>query len=476
MKVYDIIIESTDGSVYAVGDSHAEGIANASNGKIKNYAQGAQQSTARSNYSSTYNGRPVGIENVPKGSNIVIAQGCNDAATSLRGNIENKVPLVAPEKIASNVAKLVSAATDLGHKVVFVLFPNGDPTKKKWYGGEYTEKVRQAIKSAVDVPVIDMAGSALADGVHAVAGAYATTASQAIAKLEKTAKSDAPVEIKKVSVIPSKTKAPRISIPPSRVDPAVADIQKVLLALGYKLPKHGVDGVRGPETSAAIREFQRDHGLAVDGDPGVETVSAVNNVVAEKNIEFEKSTDADVKRQHASAFISSPRLAPVQYDAVTTGRVGEVLNLIARVESSGYYDIMNGAKRYPDILKMTLSELLKFQARYTGGSSSAAGRYQYVPDTLKWVGGKMGVDFNQQRFDPEFQDKLAIFDMRLRCQLDGWLDNNVSDAVFLTKLSGVWAGLPNPSSGLSTYNNVLNNKNGISTKVALDNLNDIKSV
>jgi len=475
MKVYDIIIESTDDSVYAVGDSHAEGIANASSGKIKNYAQGGQQSTARSNYSSTYKGRPVGIENVPKGSNIVIAQGCNDAATSLRGNIENKVPLVAPEKIASNVAKLVSAATDLGHKVVFVLFPNGDPAKKKWYGGEYTEKVRQAIKSAVGVPVIDMDGSALADGVHAVAGAYATTASQAIAKLGKTVKADAPVEVKKVSVIPAKTKSPRISIPPSRVDPAVADIQKVLLALGYKLPKHGVDGVRGPETSAAIREFQRDHGLAVDGDPGVETVSAVNNIVSQKNIEFEKSTDADVKRQHASAFISSPRLAPVNYDAVTTGKVGEVLNLIARVESSGYYDIMNGMKRYPDILKMTLNELLKFQARYTGGSSSAAGRYQYVPDTLKWIGGKMGVDFNQQRFDPEFQDKLAIFDMRLRCQLDGWLDNKVPDTVFLTKLSGVWAGLPNPSSGLSTYNNVLDNKNGISTKVALNNLNDIKS-
>lgn len=475
MKIIDIITETTDGLVYAVGDSHAEGIANSSNGKIKNYAQGAQSSTARSNYSSTYKGRPVGIENIPKGSSVVIAQGCNDAASSLRGNIESKMPLVSPEKIASNVAKLVSASTNLGHKVIFVLFPNGDPTKQKWYGGEYTEKVRQAIKSAVGVPVIDMDGCALADGVHAVAGAYASTASQVIAKLGKTATVDAPAEVKKVSTPGIKTKSPRIDVPSSRVGTEVADVQKVLLALGYKLPKHGVDGVRGPETSAAIREFQRDNGLAIDGDPGPETVSAINNIVVQKDIAFEKSTDADVKRQHATAYIDNPKLAPVNYDAVTTGKVGEILNLIARVESGGYYDVMNGMKRYPDILKMTLSELLKFQARYTGGTSSAAGRYQYVPDTLVWMGRKMGVDFNQQKFDPEFQDKLAIFDMRTRCQLDGWLDNKVSDTVFLTKLAGVWAGLPNPSTGLSTYNNVLNNKNGISTKVALNNLNDIKS-
>jgi hypothetical protein len=75
----------------------------------------------------------------------------------------------------------------------------------------------------------------------------------------------------------------------------VADIQKVLLALGYKLPKHGVDGVRGPETSAAVAQFQEDNNLAVDGDPGPQTVGMLNQLVSKKGIKFVKSTQADVK-------------------------------------------------------------------------------------------------------------------------------------------------------------------------------------
>jgi len=73
------------------------------------------------------------------------------------------------------------------------------------------------------------------------------------------------------------------------------------LALGYKLPKHGVDGVRGPETSGAIKQFQSDNGLGIDGDPGPETVAALNKLVASKNIKFTKSTEADVKGKFLSA-------------------------------------------------------------------------------------------------------------------------------------------------------------------------------
>jgi muramidase (phage lysozyme) len=87
----------------------------------------------------------------------------------------------------------------------------------------------------------------------------------------------------------------------------------------------------------------------------------------------------------------------------------------------------------------------------------------------------MGADFNKQKFDPAFQDKLAIFDMRLRCRLDDWLDNKISDKAFLNLLANVWAGLPNTITGNSTYLGVLDNKAGVSTNVALNNLNKIKS-
>lgn len=94
---------------------------------------------------------------------------------------------------------------------------------------------------------------------------------------------------------------PKIDVPTGRSGPAVADIQKVLLALGYKLPKHGVDGIRGPETSAAVKQFQQANGLAVDGDPGPETVAKLNELVKAKGIKFTKSTEKDVKQRVGSA-------------------------------------------------------------------------------------------------------------------------------------------------------------------------------
>ncbi len=92
-----------------------------------------------------------------------------------------------------------------------------------------------------------------------------------------------------------------IEIPSGRVGTAVADIQKVLLLLGYKLPQHGVDGIRGPETSAAVKQFQQDNGLEVDGDPGPETVGKLNQIIKDKNLKFTKSTEADVKQTSGQA-------------------------------------------------------------------------------------------------------------------------------------------------------------------------------
>jgi len=39
-----------------------------------------------------------------------------------------------------------------------------------------------------------------------------------------------------------------------------------------RLPKHGVDGIFGPETKAAVEEFQREYGVAVDGIVGQQTL------------------------------------------------------------------------------------------------------------------------------------------------------------------------------------------------------------
>lgn len=51
----------------------------------------------------------------------------------------------------------------------------------------------------------------------------------------------------------------------------VAILQQLLIDRGYKLPRYGSDGDFGAETEAAVRQFQKDHGLKVDGIAGEKT-------------------------------------------------------------------------------------------------------------------------------------------------------------------------------------------------------------
>jgi peptidoglycan hydrolase-like protein with peptidoglycan-binding domain len=57
--------------------------------------------------------------------------------------------------------------------------------------------------------------------------------------------------------------------------PAVEDIQRRLLVLGIDLGGTGVDGVFLGATLAAVRAFQREHGLAEDGEVGPLTWAAL---------------------------------------------------------------------------------------------------------------------------------------------------------------------------------------------------------
>jgi len=87
---------------------------------------------------------------------------------------------------------------------------------------------------------------------------------------------------------------PKLVVPKGSRGPEWADLQKALTSLGYKLPVHGVDGYSGPETSAAIKKFEKDNKLTIDGSPDEEMINLLNKMLAGKNIKFAKSTEADV--------------------------------------------------------------------------------------------------------------------------------------------------------------------------------------
>lgn len=62
----------------------------------------------------------------------------------------------------------------------------------------------------------------------------------------------------------------------------VKKLQRNLIKLGYNLPKYGADGDFGNETKKAVRKFQRDHDLKVDGLAGPNTLGKINELLNEK--------------------------------------------------------------------------------------------------------------------------------------------------------------------------------------------------
>ncbi|MBM7582832.1 N-acetyl-anhydromuramyl-L-alanine amidase AmpD [Caldicoprobacter guelmensis] len=71
--------------------------------------------------------------------------------------------------------------------------------------------------------------------------------------------------------------------------PAVERLQRLLIELGYQLPKYGVDGVFGAETEAAVNAFKKSAGLPQNGIVDVTTVIAM----AEKLLQSKKSLEQE---------------------------------------------------------------------------------------------------------------------------------------------------------------------------------------
>ena len=78
-----------------------------------------------------------------------------------------------------------------------------------------------------------------------------------------------------------KTEAPKVEVKPEPTGNetlrkgsrgvSVVKMQELLIKAGYDLPKYGADGQFGNETLEALKAFQADNGLGVDGICGTKT-------------------------------------------------------------------------------------------------------------------------------------------------------------------------------------------------------------
>lgn len=244
--------------------------------------------------------------------------------------------------------------------------------------------------------------------------------------------------------------------------PAVKIMQRRLAKLGYSVGNTGVDGKYGPRTAAAVRAFKKDNNIQ-GGGQSVD-VAALNTA--------EPVANPTVTGTRAPGG----QLGTLSQDAVTQGKIGEVLNLIARPESGGKYDAVYPSRRRPQILDMTIDDLIQdMRARGRASGSSASGRYQYIRKTLQGVTSSMGLDTATTKFTPKVQDQIAIYHLRRSHGLDKWLAGGMSNEDFLNRLAGTWAGIPQ-TNGRSKYAGVLDNKAGMGAQAALSQLDSIKGI
>lgn len=75
----------------------------------------------------------------------------------------------------------------------------------------------------------------------------------------------------------------------------VKSLQKKLLQIGYYLGSYGADGDYGDATVTAVRKFQKDNSLVVDGEAGPNTLAAVDRVLS--IVQQEQKTIANRLRQ-----------------------------------------------------------------------------------------------------------------------------------------------------------------------------------
>ena len=134
-----------------------------------------------------------------------------------------------------------------------------------------------------------------------------------------------------------------------------------------------------------------------------------------------------------------------------------LLDLIAKAESNGDYNIVYGGKRVP-LTSMTIDEVRAWQDGYVSGqklvnplrfASSAVGRYQIIRKTLDSLVAEMKVS-SADKFDEAMQDRMALHLLRRR-GLNAYLAGSLSPTNFADRLAKEWASLPVMATGRSYY-------------------------
>jgi len=109
-------------------------------------------------------------------------------------------------------------------------------------------------------------------------------------------------------------------------DPAVKRVQERLIELGYNLGKLGPDSVFGDDTDKAVRKFQEDQGLSVDGIVGPDTLAAMEG---EDDSLPKVDYVVDTRNKHGHPRLYAPHYSPrswAKINSVVLHQVGVTIS------------------------------------------------------------------------------------------------------------------------------------------------------
>lgn len=94
---------------------------------------------------------------------------------------------------------------------------------------------------------------------------------------------------------------------------AVKDLQEKLIKLGYDVGRDGADGQFGLNTLAAVKKFQREHNLVVDGEVGDMTRAALEAALKKDSgattpTETDKPTETETETKEDVTFAKGDKV------------------------------------------------------------------------------------------------------------------------------------------------------------------------